>query len=245
MRWLIALFGIVSYALGLGGLTFFMLFIGSWSFLPFHVDSGTPSPVPTALLINAGLIVLFGLQHTVTARPGFKTTLTRAVPAAAERSTYVLLSGILMCVICFYWQSLPGTLWNIEHPTLRAVLTGVQLFGWALAVAATFLINHFELFGLQQVYFNLINKSPPAPSYSERFLYKIVRHPLQLGLLIGMWSAPTMTMTHLTLSAMMTIYVFIGLSYEERDLVASLGQDYEDYRQRVRMLLPIPRRKRG
>ena len=118
----------------------------------------------------------------------------------------------------------------------------IQIFGWALAVAATFVINHFELFGLQQVYFHFINKPAPPPDYTERFLYKIVRHPLQLGFLIGLWSTPTMSATHFMLSGLMSIYIFIGLHFEEKDLVDTLGQDYEEYRKRVRMILPIPRR---
>ncbi len=118
----------------------------------------------------------------------------------------------------------------------------LQLLGWVLVVVATFVINHFELFGLQQVYFNFVNKPEPSPDFTDRFLYKIVRHPLQLGVLIGIWSTPTMTMTHLMLSATMTVYIFVGLYYEEKDLVATLGQDYEDYQRRVRMILPIPKR---
>ncbi|MBP87863.1 MAG: hypothetical protein CMJ64_14260 [Planctomycetaceae bacterium] len=240
-RFLIFVYGVVSYAIGLGGLVFFMLFIGGWDFLPFHIDSGTPGPTGTALLINVGLIVAFGLQHTPMARPAFKKGWTTVIPKAAERSTYVLVSGILMFAICFYWQTLSGTIWHYEHSTLRIATTTVQLLGWGMAVLASFLINHFELFGLQQVYFNLINKPEPSSDYTERFLYKIVRHPLQLGLLIGMWSTPTMTMTHLMLSATMTIYIFIGLHFEEKDLVATLGEDYEEYRKRVRMLIPFPK----
>lgn len=240
-RVLIFIYGVVSYAVGLGGLVFFMLFVGGWDFLPFHIDSGTPGPTAAALLVNAGLIVIFGLQHTPMARSTFKDAWTTVVPQAAERSTYVLLSGIMMGVICFNWQPLNGTVWHLEHSTLRITITAVQVMGWGMALLASFLINHFELFGLQQVYCNLINKPEPTPDYTERFLYKIVRHPLQLGLLIGMWSAPTMTTTHLMLSATMTIYIFIGLYYEEKDLVVTLGEDYENYRKRVRKLLPFPK----
>ena len=163
------------------------------------------------------------------------------IPRAAERSTYVLASGVIMCVICVGWRPLESTLWHVDHPIARFVLIALQLLGWGIAVTATFLINHFELFGLQQVYFNLVHKPEPSPDFTERFLYRIVRHPLQLGLLMGMWSAPTMSMTHLMLSATMTVYIFIGLYYEEKGLVATLGQDYEEYRKRVRMILPIPK----
>jgi len=241
-RFLILLYGIVSYAVGLGGLTYFFLFMGGWDFLPLHIDSGSPGPPGVALLVNTGLVVLFGLQHTVMARRGFKNVWTKVVPQAAERSTYVLFSGLLMLLICVWWQPLDGTLWHVDQQIAGIALLVIQLLGWALAVAATFVINHFELFGLQQVYFHFIHKSEPSITFTERFVYRVVRHPLQLGLLIGMWSTPTMTMTHLMLSVAMTIYIFIALHYEEEDLVAALGQDYEDYRKRVRMILPIPKR---
>lgn len=241
-RFLILTYGIVSYAMGLGGLTFFILFVGGWDFLPLHIDSSASGPLGVALLVNAGLMAMFGLQHSVMARGGFKNAWTKVIPRAAERSTYVLLSGVLMCLICFYWQTLDGVLWQVDHPIAQIVLIVIQLLGWVLAVAATFLINHFELFGLQQVYFNFVHKVEPTPMFTEQFMYRIVRHPLQLGMLIGMWSTPTMTMTHLMLSGTMTIYVFIGLYYEEQDLVATLGQDYENYQKRVRMILPIPKR---
>ena len=146
-----------------------------------------------------------------------------------------------MCLICFYWQPVDGTVWHLDNRIAQIVLIVIQLLGWVLAVAATFQINHFELFGLQQVYFNFVDKPEPTPSFTERFLYKMVRHPLQLGLLTGTWSTPTMSMTHLMLSATMTVYVFVGLSCEEKDLVATLGQDYENYRRRVRMIVPIPK----
>ena len=240
-RILIFIYGVVSYAIGLGGLVYFMLFMGSWEFLPVHIDSGTPGPIGAAVAINLALITLFGLQHTPMARSAVKKLWTTVVPKAAERSTYVLLSGVLMFAICLFWQTLNGTVWHIEPSVARIAITTVQLLGWGMAVLASFLINHFELFGLQQVYYNLLDKPAPSPDYTERFLYKIVRHPLQLGLLIGMWSTPTMTMTHLMLSATMTIYIFIGLYYEEKDLVTYLGEDYENYRKRVRMLLPFPK----
>ena len=240
-RLLIFIYGIVSYVIGLGGLFYFMMFMGSWDFLPVHIDSGTPGPIGPAIAINLALIAIFGLQHTPMARSAFKNVWTTVIPKAAERSTYVLLSGILMFAICIFWQTLNGTVWHIEYSVVRTAITTIQLLGWGMAVLASFLINHFELFGLQQVYFNLLDKPEPSPNYTERFLYKIVRHPLQLGLLIGMWSTPTMTTTHLMLSATMTIYIFIGLYYEEKDLVATLGVDYENYRRRVRMLLPFPK----
>ncbi len=241
-RSLILIYGIVSYAVGLGGLVFFILFLGGWNFLPLHIDSSMPGPLVVALLVNTNLMALFGLQHSVMARRGFKNVWTKVIPQAAERSTYALLSGVVLCLIGIYWQPLAGTLWHVDNHIARTALMVIQLLGWVLVVVATFVINHFELFGLQQVYFNFVNKPEPSPDFTDRFLYKIVRHPLQLGVLIGIWSTPTMTMTHLMLSATMTVYIFVGLYYEEKDLVATLGQDYEDYQRRVRMILPIPKR---
>lgn len=241
-RLTILIYGLLAYAVGTAGLTYFALFVGGWSFLPRHIDSRQPGDVARALLINVGLIALFGLQHSVMARAGFKQHFTRLVPKAAERSTYVLLSGILMCAICFFWQAMPGDVWRVDNRIVAIALIVVQLLGWTMAVTATWLINHFELFGLQQIYYHFIHKPEPAPEFTERFLYKIVRHPLQLGLLLGMWSTPEMSATHLALSITMTIYIVIGLRYEEQDLIATPGQDYADYRRRVPMILPIGRR---
>ena len=240
-RVLIFIYGVVSYAIGLGGLVCFMLFMGSWDFLPVHIDSGSPGPIGPALAINLALVAVFGLQHTPMARLAFKDLWITVIPKAAERSTYVMLSGILMIALCLFWHTLNGTVWHVEHSVVRTAITIIQVLGWGFAVFASFLINHFELFGLQQVYFNLIDEPEPSPDYTERSLYKLVRHPLQLGFLIGMWSTPTMTTTHFMLSLTMTIYIFIGLHYEEKTLVATLGEDYENYRKRVRMLLPIPK----
>jgi protein-S-isoprenylcysteine O-methyltransferase Ste14 len=241
-RILIFIFGIVSYVVGMAGLFYFLLFIGSWDFLPLHVDSKTPSgPASAAILANLGLLALWGLQHSVMARPSFKKAWKKIVPDSIERSIYVLLSGVLMIVLCLFWKPLSGTVWDADNQIVRTILIAVQLLGWTIAVTATFLINHFELFGLQQVYHNLVKKTVGPHKFTDRFLYKIVRHPLQLGLLIGFWSAPTMSSTHLMLTTGMSIYIYIGLYFEERNLVESLGQEYEDYQKRVRKILPIPK----
>ncbi len=241
-RFIILFYGIISYIVGLGGLFFFVLFVGGWDFLPLHIDSNSGENSANALLINVGLIALFALQHSIMARSTFKNRLIKIIPKSVERSSYVLLSGILMIVICLFWQPLEGNLWQIDNPLIKTLLIVAYLAGWTLAVLATFMINHFELFGLQQVYFNLKNKPEPTPWFTERFVYKIVRHPLQLGVLIGIWSTPTMSMTHLSLSVTMSIYIFIGLYFEEKDLLNSLGQDYADYKTRVPQVFPIVKR---
>jgi protein-S-isoprenylcysteine O-methyltransferase Ste14 len=240
-RTLILLYGIAGYAIGMAGLFYWIFWIGGWDFLPLHIDSGTPGPLGMALAVNIFLVLLFGLQHSIMARPTFKKSWSKIVPDAAERSTYVLVSGIIMGLICLYWRPIEGTLWNIDNEAARVVLIVFQILGWTLAVLTTFVINHFELFGLQQIYCNFVKKPVPKPDFTERFFYKFVRHPLQLGFLIGMWSTPTMSMTHLMMSVTMTIYVFIGLYYEERNLVTFLGEEYEDYRRRVRKIIPIPK----
>ncbi|WP_420629246.1 methyltransferase family protein [Candidatus Leptofilum sp.] len=237
---LIFFYSILAYFIGLGGLVYFILFIGNWSFMPHQIDSGEMTTVGLALVINLGLVLLFGLQHSIMARPAFKQVLTRFIPKAAERSTYVLTSGILMLSFCFFWQPIDGTVWAVHSNVGQAILTAGYLFGWAFAVLASFVINHFELFGLQQAYRNLKNQQEPPPKFTQRFLYRLVRHRLQLGVLIGLWSTPTMTFTHLFLAIALTIYIFIGLYFEEKDLRAALGQAYVNYQQRVPKVIPVP-----
>lgn len=235
------LYGLLAYAIGIGGLAYFILFVGGWSFLPHHVNSGTPGPAAQAIAINLGIMLIFGFQHSVMARPGFKRAFTRIVPKSVERSTYVLLSGLMMLFISLCWQPVAGSVWNVENPTGRLLLTMGYALGWGLCILSTFVINHFELFGLQQVYFRLRNRPEPKPWFTDRFLYRLVRHPLQLGILIGIWVVPTMSMSLFFLSVTMTIYVLIGLHFEEKDLVTTLGKDYIEYRKRVPRLLPLPR----
>ena len=194
-----------------------------------------------AVLVNTSLIALFGIQHSVMARRRFKEVWTSVIPPAIERSTYVAISGILMCILCVYWQPVDGRLWHIDQQVGRILVLVMQWLGWTLVVAASFMTNHFELFGLEQAYRHFRSQSETPPVFTERLMYRVVRHPLQLGLLIGMWSAPTMTVTQAMLSGMMTCYIFVSLHFEERDLVRDLGQDYRDYQTRVRMLLPMRR----
>lgn len=240
-RLLIFIYGLFSYVVGLGGLVWFALFIGGWEFLPRHIDSESPGPLSLALLVNASLIAIFVLQHSIMARLTFKSRWTKIIPRAAERSTYLLVSGIIMGLFCLYWQSVNGVVWQLDNQTGQVALIAGYIIGWSIPVVASFMINHFELFGLQQVYFNLINRPEPSPRFTENFFYKVVRHPIQLGTLIGIWSTPTMTMTHLMLSVALTVYVLISLNYEERDLVTTLGKEYEDYQKRVRMIIPLPK----
>lgn len=222
-------------------LVWFALFIGGWEFLPRHIDSDSPGPLSSALLINVGLLTIFVLQHPIMARLTFKSRWTKIIPAAAERSTYLFFSGIIMALFCLYWQPVDGIVWQVGNQIGQIVLIAIYIIGWSVPVMASFMINHFELFGLQQVYFNLINKPEPSPHFTERWFYTFVRHPIQLGTLVGIWSTPTMTMTHLMLSAPLTVYVLMSLRYEEKDLVTTLGENYVDYQKRVRMIIPLPK----
>ncbi len=245
-RWICFLFGIAAYAFGMGSLVLFILFVGGWTKLPggvelpWHIDTQSHGPIGSALLVNFALVALFGIQHSIMARPGFKRVWTRIIPRAIERSCYCVATGAVICLLVVFWQPMAGAVWSFESSLLRIALTSLQIIGWSLVVASSFMINHFELFGLQQTYYRFVNREEPEPTFTVRYFYRFVRHPLQLGVLIGIWATPHMSTAHMLLSAMMTAYIIIGLCFEERDLVDSLGQDYEQYRSRVNMLWPIP-----
>lgn len=234
---LIMLYGIIAYLIGLTGLTAFILFMGSWSFLPLHINSGiADGNMIQAVTINLIILVLFGLHHSITARPSFKETLTRFIPAAAERSTYVLISGLFMYAFCIYWQPLTGTVWSIDNAIVVLVLKTIHILGWLILVAATFEIDHFHLMGLKQ---SLIMNTAEGTKLKESFLYSIVRHPIQTGVLMGVWSTAYMSMTQLMLSVGMSLYIFIGLHYEEKSLEAHFGNTYLDYKKRVPGVIPF------
>ena len=191
-----------------------------------------------AIMIDTGLVLLFGLQHSLMARAWFKRHLTRFLPPAMERSTYVLLSGVVFILICLWWQPIDGVLWHVKDPLGWYLLTSGYLFGWIFSVVATFVINHFELFGLQQVYLHLRDKPTPQIAFSEKLFYKFVRHPIQLGVLLGVWITPFMTFGHLLMASLMSIYIFIGLYFEEKDLQKELGDAYTAYMKRVGFMFP-------
>lgn len=246
-RWIILMFGLFAYAFGLASLVLFILFVGGWAELPmvgelpWKIDEGGNERIGSAIFINLLLVGLFALQHSVMARPGFKRALTQFFPKAAERSLYCVATGVVIWLMVIFWQPLPGTVWHVEHAGLAMALTVLQLFGWGTAVSASFMINHFELFGLQQTVSQWAGRTVLDDSFYLRFLYRFVRHPLQLGILLGIWATPLMSMSHLLMSVAMTAYILVGIFLEERDLVVTLGQDYERYRQEVPMLVPSPR----
>ena len=231
------LYSIFAYIIGLVGQVWFILYLGDWSFLEtIHLPQHSVTWI--AVLVDTILVSVFALQHSAMARHWFKSWLTKYIPNVTERSTYVLLSGVALLLIVLYWQPIDGFVWKFEDGIVWWLLTGMMLFGWLFSVVATFIINHFELFGLQQGYLHLKDKTMPDGYFQEKFLYKFIRHPIQLGVLMGIWFTPVMTYGHLLLSILFTLYIFIGLYYEERDLVLELGDVYKDYKQRVGMMFP-------
>ncbi len=242
-RTLVFIYGTISYLIGLGALMYWFGFMGNLSFLPKTIDSGVPGPLAVSLLINIGLIALFGIQHTIMARKGFKKVITRFIPAASERSTFVLMTGIVLSLILWQWRPIPITVWSVQNEIAQFVIYGIFWGGWALLVFASFLINHFELFGLQQIWFNLIKKPIPEINFKQPVLYKVVRHPIMLGVLIGIWAIPHMTIGHLVFALAMTSYIAIGVKMEERDLIATYGERYLSYKEQVPGLIPSLRKK--
>jgi len=240
-QYLIFIYGLFSYTLALSVQVWFIFYIGEWTFMPTTINSHSPVPLSSALFINLTLVILFALQHSIMARSSFKKHITKIIPQASERSTYVLFSGLALGLICMYWQPLDGYLWQVENEAGKMLLSGGYIFGWLFSLFSTFIINHFELFGLQQIYVNLINKPVSPVAFQEKLFYKWVRHPIQLGVLIGLWFTPAMSYSHLMLSVTLTLYIFIGLWFEERDLIAVWGDTYRKYQQNVRMLLPFPK----
>lgn len=235
------LYGVISY------LVFFVTFLYAIGFVgnlvvPKSIDGIPEAPLWQALLINAGFLVLFALQHSIMARPAFKRWWTQFVPEPIERSTYVLITSIILIGMMALWQPMGGVVWTIESEAVRSILLVTYLLGWAIVFVATFLINHFDLFGLRQVWLYFKGKPYTHLPFRVPFLYKYVRHPLYMGYLIAFWSAPVMTFAHLLFAVATTGYMLTAIRFEERDLIAHFGQRYRDYRKQVPMIIPIPRK---
>lgn len=211
--------------------------------VPKSVDSGSPGPGASAVLIDLLLIGLFGIQHSIMARPGFKRWWTRIVPKPIERSTFVLITSLLLWLLFWQWRPIPSVIWRIDHASARIILTGLFFVGWGLVFYSSFLIDHFDLFGVRQVYLHLRGREYTHSPFKTPPLYRLVRNPLMLGFIIAFWATPVMTSGHLLFSIGMTAYIFIGVAFEERDLMGFLGEDYQRYRARTPMLLPWPRIK--
>ena len=239
-RIIVLFYGLACYAIGLASLLYAIGFT-TGLVVPKTIDTGDATPLGLAVAVDTLLVALFGAQHSIMARQGFKAWLTRFVPPAAERSTYVLFSAIALGVVFWQWRPIGGVVWSIGDQNFATAATVVALLGWVLVLASSFLINHFELFGLQQVASNLVGAPMPSAKFRTPLLYRVVRHPLYLGLLVAFWSAPTMTVGHLLFAALNTAYIFLGVALEERDLIAMFGDDYRRYKARVPMLFPYRR----
>lgn len=236
-RILVFAYGLVCYAIFFATFLYALGFVGNFV-VPVTLD-GTPSQgTGTALAIDLGLLGLFAVQHSLMARPFFKRWLTRWIPQSAERSTYVLFSSLALILMFGFWQPLGGEVWDVRDPVGKAVLYALFGFGWLLVLVATFLINHFDLFGLRQVWLQLLGRPYRPLKFGTPGPYKLVRHPLYLGWLFAFWATPTMTGTHLLFAFMTTAYILVAIQLEERDLVDALGEDYVQYRRRVPMIVP-------
>lgn len=235
------LYGVVAYVIFLGSFLYAVGFVGNLV-VPKSIDSGVAGNPLEAVVINALLLGLFAAQHSIMARPAFKRVWTRIVPKSCERSTYVLLASLILLLIFWQWRPIPGLVWSVENATLATAITGVFWLGWLVLLISTHLIDHFELFGLAQVWATLRKKELPAPVFKTPFFYKWVRHPIYVGFLLAFWAAPTMTWGHLLFSVGTTGYILLGIFLEERDLIAMFGDQYRRYRKQVGMLIPWPSR---
>lgn len=236
------LFAIVCYAIFFGTFLYLIAFVGDLqvgSISPKTVDNpASTMTLAGAAITDLALIALFGVQHSVMARPGFKKAWTRVVPAQVERSMFVLLSSLALIIMFRFWQPIDAVVWTVANPIAADILWVLFWIGWGLVLISTFLINHFELFGLQQAWLHMRGGTEQVPELREPSLYRFVRHPMMLGFFFAFWSTPDMTGGHLLLAIGFSLYILIALHYEERDLVSLFGADYEAYRGRVGMLIP-------
>jgi methanethiol S-methyltransferase len=231
------IYGALCYAFFFVTFLYALAFVEN-AYVPRTIDVGPQAPLTEALIINLVLMSLFAIQHSVMARPQFKAWWTQFVPDTVERSTYVLCATSALALLCWQWRPIPAVVWQVSSPAPAYFLTGLSLLGWLIVLASTFMINHFELFGLHQVANNFTGRSMPDAKFKTPLLYNFVRHPIYLGFIIAFWAAPVMTAGHLLFAAVTTAYIFVGIFLEERDLVDLFGDDYHRYRQRVGMLIP-------
>ncbi|MBK7869353.1 MAG: isoprenylcysteine carboxylmethyltransferase family protein [Saprospiraceae bacterium] len=236
---LIFIFGVISYAV------FFFAFLYAIGFtgnvlVPKSIDSPSDATVLQAFVTNLILLSIFAIQHTIMARPAFKKWWTPIVGPAMERSIFVLLASLALLLLYWQWQSMSAIIWQIANPVAAGIVQGIFALGWLIVLLATFMVNHFHLFGLKQVFDNLKNKPQAELKFTKRYLYKVVRHPIMLGFLIAFWATPTMTLGHFMFSLVTTAYIFIAVKFfEEKDLKKALGTQYESYQREVPMFIPF------
>ena len=241
-RLTVFLYGVVCYVVFFATFLYAIGFIGNFG-VPSTLDSAPAAGFVASLLVDLGLLALFAIQHSVMARPAFKRWFTRVVPESAERSTYVLASSLALIAMFALWQPLGGSVWAVDDAAARGAIWGAFAFGWLLVLVATFLINHFDLFGLRQVWLQLLGRPYTHLAFRTPGPYRYVRHPLYVGWLFVFWSTPTMTVSHLVFAIATTAYILIAIQFEERDLVAHLGSKYSEYREQVPMIVPFTRKR--
>ena len=243
-RLLTLLYGLAAYGVFLVSFLYAIGFVGNFA-VPKSIDSGPAWPPGESWFVNLLLLGAFAIQHSVMARQGFKRWWTTLVPPAVERSTYVLLTSLILLLLYWHWRPLPAVIWDVTDPAGRLLLWSVCGLGWVTVLVSTFLINHFDLFGLRQVWLAFQGKPYTPVGFVMPAIYRVIRHPIMLGFVVAFWATPHMTVGHLLFAAATTGYIFIGIRLEERDLVRTHGAPYERYRRQVRMLMPIPKRSGG
>jgi protein-S-isoprenylcysteine O-methyltransferase Ste14 len=239
-RILVPVYGVASYLAFLASFLYAVGFVENCH-VPKSIDSGLEGSLPVAILVDTLLLLLFAVPHSVMARPGFKSWWAQFVPPPAERSTYVLVASLSLGLLFWQWRPIPFVVWHVENPIGRGMLLAIFWAGWALVLVSTFLIDHFDLFGLRQVYLYASGQELTSHGFKTPGLYRYVRHPIMLGFLLAFWAAPMMTAGHLLFAVATTAYILIALQFEERDMVSFYGEQYQAYRKRAGMLLPLPR----
>lgn len=243
MRRVIFFYGLFCYLCFFATFVYLLLFLTNL-YAPKTIDNGQPGNIMAALSINCFLIALFGMQHSIMARKWFKNLITRYIPSPAERSTYVLMSCVALIVMYIAWQPLPGSMWLVQNTAMQWIIWGVFLLGCLIVFTSTLMLDHFELFGLKQVTYHLINKNHRHGPFRTPMLYKQVRHPIYFGFILLLWATPNMTMNHFLLSIGMTLYIVVGVYFEERDLVKRFGEKYQNYKKTVPGLIPFTKIKK-